>query len=507
MHVIIKGLRIRSKSGVHRIIKHLQSADENEQITFLRGTPADIQDMHRDALSHDATYSVRHWIVAPHETTTRPQMRLVLEQLAKEFGFDENRAVVVEHCKKRSVVTATDVHWHVLVGEVDPATGRILRSSFDRVIHELISRVSEHTFGHAFVGGKHTKSVIKGLRKRKFACIADSLEQIVGKETSIPVEAFTHAQHQEKKRLGLDLPALRKEVKTAMNCANSRSELIEKLRASEMTLVSGDKPNTWIVCGSNGVLVGALHRLAGWRKSEVNSLLTDVETIRTPPFEEATDRLTKTLDVPGLTLSTRAEGHGVTAPSIESMVASEIKAMEMAAHRDLNQSMPMFVQTTSLKSAKIEVREKTEKLAATSKDKWRIQQQLWNAPPVRWWTHIIGASIRRQRQIRELEAALKEADTRLRTSRTALAAAEAREIREERLAKQEHNARIKEIAASHKAAHHTLRLVAAAAAIMEETQDPTPMRMDIILIEARKRLALQDAKLADQSITDPRFVV
>jgi hypothetical protein len=507
MTVIIKSLRIRSKSGISRIILHLKNGNENEEVAFLRGTPADIRDMQHDAMTRSTTYSVRHWIIAPHEATTRPQMRHVLVMLAKEFGFDAGRAVVVEHCKKRATADASDVHWHVLVGEIDPATGRILRTSFDRIIHELVARMSEYSFGHAFVQGKHTKTVIKGLRKRNLGCIADSLETFVGTETTIPMEAFTHAQHQEKKRLGLDLPALRQAVKNAVSSAKSRTDLTEKLQASDMTLMSGDKPNTWIVCGSNGVLVGALHRLAGWRKSEVNSLLAEVETIRTAPFVKAADRQTKTLDVPGLTLSTSAEGHAVTASSIESMVASEIKTMEMAAHRDLEQAMPMFIQTSSLKSAKTEVRATTEKLAAASTDKWRIQEQLWKAPQARWWTYIMGLSARRQRQIQELETALQSADARLHSSRIALSAAEAREVREERLAIQQHHARIKEIAASHKAAHHTLRLVAAAAVIMEEKKDPTRIETDVILTEARKRMALQDANLADQSITDCRFTV
>ncbi|KJS08567.1 MAG: hypothetical protein VR78_17855 [Hoeflea sp. BRH_c9] len=284
MTVIIKSLRIRSKSGISRIIRHLQNGDENEQVAFLRGTPADIRDMQRDAMARSTTYSVRHWIIAPHEATTRPQIRYVLMMLAKEFGFDADRAVVVEHCKKRATADAADVHWHVLVGEIDPATGRVLRTSFDRIIHELVARVSEYKFGHAFVQGKHTKTVIRGLRKRKLGCIADRLETLVGTETTVPLEAFTHAQHQEKKRLGLDLPALRQAVKTATDTATSRADLVEKLAASGMTVMVGEKPNTWIVRDDQNNLIGALHRLASKRKSEINQLLTETPAVEAEPI-------------------------------------------------------------------------------------------------------------------------------------------------------------------------------------------------------------------------------
>src|SRR5690606_38619187 len=125
-----------------------------------------------------------------------------------------------------------------------------------------------------FVAGKHTATVIKGLRKRGMACVADRLSQTLLPMPPIPAEAFTHAQQQEKKRLGLDLPALRQFVKDAVNGATSRAELVETLSVAGLDVRAGDKPGTWIIVSTvDEILVGALHRLAGRRKSELSMLM------------------------------------------------------------------------------------------------------------------------------------------------------------------------------------------------------------------------------------------
>jgi hypothetical protein len=220
MSMIIKGIRLRSSSSIGRTIRHLENGDESEAVDYVAGTAADIRDMHRDAVSIGSRYAVRHWIIAPHESTTRQQMTKVIGAIAKEFAFDPVRAVIVEHQKKRSTNDAVDVHWHVLVGEVDPATGRILATSYDRIRHELIARMAEFAFGHTFVPGKHTEAVVKGLRKRGLNCVADRVEEFIAPAQTVAAEAFTHARHQECKRLGLDLPALKQAIKASIVSAN-----------------------------------------------------------------------------------------------------------------------------------------------------------------------------------------------------------------------------------------------------------------------------------------------
>ncbi|WP_296097358.1 hypothetical protein [uncultured Agrobacterium sp.] len=467
MQMIIKGLRIRSKSGINRLIRHLRNGDDNETIAFLRGTASDIQDMHSDALFKGAAYSVRHWIVAPHAMMDRPQMRRVLDMIAKEFEFDADRAVVVEHRKRRSTQDATELHWHVLVGEVDPVTGCVLKSSFDRVVHELVARASEYAFGHPFVAGKHTHTVIKGLRKRGMTCAADGLERTLLLMPPIPAEAFTHAQHQEKKRLGLDLPALRQIVRDATSDGTSRAGLVEALSAAGLEVKAGDKPGTWIVVNTaDGILVGALHRLAGRRKSEVDMLMEPAVStlpIQKPPTskDHSISQELKESRAPDFTVPlqpTQPERPTVARSSF-AQVAEELAVMENKASNDLLTSFPVFKPTPAVKQIKEELRDANGKLKATRDRRWDIHEQLSKAPRVQWWCYAIGLAARRRRRIQDLERALIVAEKEKQRLQISVSGRESALHREETRAKELHAEQVRDVSRKHKSAREILERI------------------------------------------------
>ncbi|MBB3441846.1 hypothetical protein [Rhizobium sp. BK379] len=467
MQMIVKGLRIRSKSGVNRIIRHLQNGDDNETVTFLRGTAADIQDMHRDSLARGAAYSVRHWIVAPHEMMDRPQMRQVLDMIANEFEFDAHRAVVVEHRKKRSTQDATDLHWHVLVGEVDPVTGRVLKSSFDRVVHELVARASEYAFGHPFVAGKHTETVIKGLRKRGMTCAADGLERTLLPMPPIPAEAFTHAQHQEKKRLRLDLPALRQIVRDAASDATTRADLVEALSTAGLDVKAGDKPGTWIVVKTvDGILVGALHMLASRRKLEVNMLMepaVSTAPVEKPPTskDHSISQGPKERRAPDFIVPlqpTQPEPPHIARSSF-AQIAEELRVMERKASNDLLTSFPVFQPTSAIKRIKEELRDGNAKLKATRDRRWDIHEQLSKAPPVQWWCYAIGLAARRRRRIQDLERALIAAEKEKQRLQIAVSGGESALYREEAQAKELHSEQVRNVSRKHKSAREILECI------------------------------------------------
>ncbi|MBB4326546.1 relaxase/mobilization nuclease domain-containing protein [Rhizobium leguminosarum] len=491
MQMIIKGLRIRSKSGISRILRHLTNGDDNESVAFLRGTAADIQDMHKDSIAKGATYSVRHWIIAPHEMMDRPQMRHVLGMLAEEFIFDARRAVVVEHRKKRATEDATDVHWHVLVGEVDPETGRVLKSSFDRVVHEVVARASEYAFGHRFVLGKHTKSVIKGLRKRNLACIADRLENAFSSTIALPAEAFTHAQHQEKKRLGHNLPDLRHEIKDIVARAQSGDDLSRLISALGMVVRQGDKPETWIVADAvDGVLIGALHRLAGARKSEVSALMMAAQRTNAPPEpKNSADPTRMVVPTPQQieTAKPQRAGHDQTA-SDASILLADLQAMEASATEILKTPVPAFSPSPAMRSTKKAIREQVSELSNSRNLRWDLAEELWNAPSVRWWCYPLGIGRRRQRRIADLEQRIDVADGRIREIAARISAQESRLLSEEKAAKTLFIEKIREVNRKHRLATETLTLVPIARSIIRETPEVTAMGKDHVLGLAKTRL-------------------
>lgn len=463
--MIIKGIRLRTASGITRTVQHIQNGAENESVVFLRGSSTDIRDMHHDAVANDSRYSVRHWIVAPHEETTRSQMKQVLGLLAQEFAFDPHRATVVEHRKRRATTDATDVHWHVLVGEVDPASGRILRNSFDRIKHELIARISEFTFGHRFVLGKHTKTVLKGLRARKLDSIAEILEATLKHSSAPAAEAFSHSQHQEMKRHGVDLPAIRRFIKNAFQDPTSEIDLRQKLSLIGLELRAGDKLGTWIVVRTeDDLLVGALHRLAGKRRSEVNILMAQAD---------------------------RSAEKKPSKPYMEE-IQSELDGIEQSALQALNKTIPDFGPTPAMRAATRALRTANQEFEAAQSHYFDLQSQLSAAPPVRWWCHLVGSAQRRARHRQRIEAELARIEDELPLKQLAISSAHLKEIRAARSAKDDYIFLVRTETEKHKSAQRSLRIVEEARAILLDRPDMASGGINSVISCAEERVRKED---------------
>lgn len=463
--MIIKGIRLRTGSGITRTVQHIQNGAENESVVFLRGSSTDIRDMHHDAVANGSRYSVRHWIVAPHEQMTRSQMKQVLGLLAQEFAFDPVRATVVEHRKRRTTADAIDLHWHVLVGEVDPASGRILRNSFDRIKHELIARISEFTFGHRFVLGKHTKTVLKGLHERNLDSIAESLEATFKRSASPVAEAFSHSQHQKMKRRGIDLPAIRQFIKNAFHDATSAFDLRHKLSLVGWELRAGDKPGTWVVVSAeDNTQVGALHRLAGKRKSDVNLIMARVD-------------------------------HGAvketSRPNVE-QILSELDGIEQSALQELNKKIPDFGPTPAMRAATRALRTANQEFEAAQSHYFDLQSQLSAAPPVRWWCHLVGSAQRRARHRQRIKAELARIEDELPLKQLTISSAHLKEIRAARSAKDDYAFLVRTETEKQKSAQRSLRIVEEARAILLDRPDMSSGGINSVISCAEERVRKED---------------
>ncbi|MBY5736407.1 relaxase/mobilization nuclease domain-containing protein [Rhizobium leguminosarum] len=527
--MIIKAIRFRTTSSVKRLISHLQNGDDNDNVEFLSGTATDIADMHQDALTKRSTYSIRHWIIAPHEATSRRQMREVLEMIAGEFGFDPARAVIIEHQKPRAASDAHSTHWHVLVGEIDPASGKVLRCSFDRIIHELVARWSEYKFGHRFIPGTHTKAVVAGLRKRGAIDVAQSVDAQLGGAEPCSREAFTNAQHQAAKRVGNDVAAIRQVVKHAFANVSNRAELEAAMAASELQIMTGEKPCTWIVTDTDGRFIGSLGRLAGKKKSEIDNIMKVVDDEPTngkPDNRTSNSRRSESHPQPASTVKQSADARSrhadsdsgenpgstrkrvepdrtakpetgspdadtsspigwltrlnsyrdqlsllmgkvnVLAMTPEERIAVSLWEIEEQARADLNRRIPDFKVSEKTTGIRGEVAD----LETSAGKKWDIlfdaERRLAEAPRPRWWHYLLGIAFIFERQQRRCMSAVQQASEVLHSCNRDLEALKKKLVRQEFQEKQEHANLVREIAQRKQAAGLLLEQVSAASEII-----------------------------------------
>lgn len=492
--MIIKSHRVRTSQGVRRLLRHLIHGDENERVEFVRGTEADVGDMHSDAKAFASRYCVRHWIVSPHESMSSDKCLVVVGKLAEEFGFNAEAAVVVEHQKSRAVSGAFDRHWHILVGEVDPVSGRVLSTSFDHVRHELISRWSEHELGHEFVKGRHSGAVLAGLRERGLVNVAKALATSISKDAErLPREGFTHAQHQECKRKGLDLPAIRAVVKEAWTSASTPKELKNRLACHGLALEVGDKPGTWIVRAHDGVLAGALHRLAGVRKRIAADLMSSHVDVMRTSTREVVEKV--------------AERKAIKASDLNRQKAEMMRHLdhlEGQLHVALSIPEPSPPRTVSPK--KLSEKEKQAKAALANAEQaqgdiWRKLQRL---PQRRWWwVFWPGKRKRMAAKSAALAQALAVADIAVQAKRQQVANVGIERRRELRLADAEYKKRLSEHDRNEKLARDRLFVLEAVREILDNEPGAVSKGLEELWRQAEQCLQSADEDdVTDEAVFD-----
>lgn len=526
-------------------------------VEFVSGTAADITDMHLDASAKRSTYAIRHFIVAPHEATTRQQMQQVVAMIAKEFEFDAARAVIVEHKKKRTTADAYGAHWHVLVGEIDPASGKALRCSFDWIIHELIARWSEFKFGHKFVFGKHTKSVIAGLKKRGAVDTAQELATQSARSQPPPGEAFTQSQHQEKKRAGINLPAIRQVVKTAVATATTRAELEVFLKSKSLSVTAGEKEGTWIVNDLDGNLIGSLSRLSSRRKKDIDDLMRNSKNEPAPgqsdnragnsqrgPGNTSPARQISQLRDAGLgnvdpdakqdfgkprtapyqtRMSQPAAGNAAS-PGLKSVgwvrglvghqtrlsellgrantlamtpaerVMASIWHLEEQAQYDFHRVSPVFKFSEKVTKLQTEIKSLEKKLLAARDRQFDARSRLRKAPRLRWWHYLIGVAFIVDRRFRALQDEEKESSDKVSACERSLHKLNVTVVNEETAEKRRHEAKVRKIVECKRDAGPTLELVEAAYDTLRLQPEYAFGGTDFVLLKARA--ALHDKKEA-----------
>ncbi|WP_182085956.1 hypothetical protein [Aureimonas sp. ME7] len=264
--MIVKSVRIPADEALSRIRDHLLRGPENVAVRVLRGCEADLADFRRMAQAKGATYAIRHFIVAPQIAMTTEAYLGVVDDLAREFGFDPAVCVVLLHEKPRCV-EASPTHLHVLVPEVDAVSGGILDDSHDWLRHEKLARIVEWRHGHPLLEGEHLAAVLRHLEREGHLDLCRALREAYP-QASGGREAFTSQNAARTKRMaGLDLARLKQSGQAAWRADPTPEGLAGWIASEGLTVSPGDQPRT-LVLRKNSLHIASLNRLLALPKGQ-----------------------------------------------------------------------------------------------------------------------------------------------------------------------------------------------------------------------------------------------
>ena len=231
---------------------------KNEKIIPLQGNAFQMQDMVFDAKNFGLKYGFHHFKISPEKTISREEAFKEFNEIAKEYGFNLDDAVIVEHKKPRATSENSDVHWHVIVPHLNPRTGKALdiRNSYKR--NEKLCRLSELRTGQTILNGKHNKSVIKQLQKEGKTAEAQALNVIADAEPA--QSAFSTITQKRAERQGISVPKEKLLIEQIWKQADGMKAFVAGLSEAGLTLKEGNKKDTYII-ERDGVFIGSVNRL------------------------------------------------------------------------------------------------------------------------------------------------------------------------------------------------------------------------------------------------------
>lgn len=291
--MILKSSRIPT-SDTANIAAYFAAEGENEEISWLQGTQAEIQLMGIAAKLAGRAFSVRHVIVAPGERLSGDDLGKILDNVCKEYGVTENmreRITAVVHKKPREGGGGFEYHYHFAIPEVDTETGRVLDSRFTHMRNEKLSRLAELQTGHEITPGRFNREVFDALSKERPALDLSRYQQALedaaeasGMERadwkSFRAESsYTSTGHQVIKRkaraTGVEADLSLPKVRSLMRkWASTRTpeQFIEHILTTGYELRPGTKQGIWRLHG-HGHDLGSIDRLSGIKRHKIKEIM------------------------------------------------------------------------------------------------------------------------------------------------------------------------------------------------------------------------------------------
>ena len=263
----------RSQRDSRALTAHLLKAENEPRTRILGGTLADdlpgvIRDMERLRDSTSAEAAALHIHLSPSHAMSDEELVRAAEIVRHHLGAFDHPAALVVHDKERNGGEGHS-HAHLVLGRVGPS-GQVLESGFEMIKLETAARIIEFELGEPATLGRHHQSAVRWLQANGCRDIAAWLEAAHGPDPDKPTSAASANSRQALARKGIDLSAVRTEIRSAWRCGGAQA-----VRDAGYEIAAGRKAGVWIV-SRDGIEIGSLDRLTGTKRADVRSAMEAV---------------------------------------------------------------------------------------------------------------------------------------------------------------------------------------------------------------------------------------
>lgn len=207
--MIIKTVGIASGDGP-RITGYAIRQGDNELVEVLQNDNHLLMVKDDFAAAKGRKNGLLHTIISPDQPMTDAELKQTIAAINEEFGYNENDPFTLTAHQQADADGVTRKHWHLVRPSINGETGKTYKMFRSKAKDEAVSRLMELTLGHKLTSGPNNAFAEKRLREQGRDELADRLAAELNGER--PRAAFSSDQHQQAKRAGFDLPALRHQL-------------------------------------------------------------------------------------------------------------------------------------------------------------------------------------------------------------------------------------------------------------------------------------------------------
>ena len=288
-------IKSSQRSGYIQLADHLTNTNDNEIVEFTGSRNILSSSIHEAleimeclAKASLCQQHLFHVSISPDDSLSREKWEFIWSVFEDEYGLNEHPYIEVFHVKNDRR------HCHRVYERVDER-GKAVKLSFNRIRNEKISRRIEYDLDLPLTLGRHTKSVIKHLKKDGRQDVATWLENNISSQKPRPQALASHSEQQQAVRTQVDIKQVKEDMLESYHSTKNGKEFQEYIREMGYVLARGDRRRCFVIVDFEGGVHAPRRRLS-LKARVINERWSDITLSDLPSVSEVQKKIKKQKD-------------------------------------------------------------------------------------------------------------------------------------------------------------------------------------------------------------------